>query len=266
VVAACTEIEETPPPAPPGGCEHIDILFVVDGSLSMAQEQAALRGISGPPVFAEFTDALQLELETLQDFHVGVVSSQPDATTLHTHHNEPEVPPGPATECGLPAGQRFIVGPSPTLAEQFACIAGTQAESTVESTTRNAAEALHNPANAGFVRDDAVLFVVLLTDEDTLDYATRIEVRQMLLDAVGGDLSRLIVLGIAGDQGVFEMPKSTCYGEYGTATPGRRISSIVYSLREHGLMQDICGGDLGSVFEAALDDLVQACKEYQPEG
>lgn len=266
VVAACAEAEETPVPPPPGGCEHIDILFVIDGSLSMAQEQAALRGIAGPPVLAEFTDALDLELETLQDFHVGVISSEPGATILHTHVDEPEVAPGPATDCGLPEGQRWLVGPSATLAEDFACIAGTNAQSTIESTTRNAAEALHNPANAGFLRDDAVLFIVLLTDEDTLDYATSIDVREQILDAVGGELDRVVILGIAGDQGVFEMPKTTCYGEYGTATPGRQISTIVFSFREQGLMQDICAGDLATVFDAALDDLVTTCNEYQPEG
>ena len=268
VVAACAEAEETPVPPPPGGCEHIDILFVVDGSLSMAQEQAALRGIAGPPVLAEFTDALDLELETLQDFHVGVISSEPGATTLHTHLDEPEVAPSPATDCGLPEGQRWLVGPSPTLAEDFVCIAGTNAQSTIESTTRNAALALHNPANAGFLRGDAVLFIVLLTDEDTLDYATSIDVRQQILDAVGGELDRVVILGIgiAGDQGVFEMPKTTCYGEYGTATPGRQISTIVFTFREQGLMQDICAGDLASVFDAALDHLVTTCNEYQPEG
>ena len=266
VIAACDEVEDTPPPAPPGGCEHIDILFVIDGSLSMAQEQAALRGISGPPVLAEFTDALQLELDTLQDFHVGVVSSEPGDIVLHTHLDQPEVAPGPATDCGLPAGQRWLVGPSPTLAEDFACIAGTNAVSTIESTTLNAAQALHEPANAGFLRDDAVLFVVLVTDEDTLDYTTHLAVRDQILAAVGGDLSRVVVLGIAGDQGVFEMPKTTCNGEYGTASPGRKISSIVFSFREQGLMQDICMGDLAAVFEAALDDLVTTCEEYEPEG
>lgn len=266
VLAACEEVDAVLPPTPPGGCEHIDILFVIDGSLSMAQEQAALRGISGPPVFSEFTDALQIELDTLQDFHVGVVSSEPGDTILHTHLDEPKVPPGPGTDCGLPPGQRWLVGPSPTLAEDFACIAGTNAQSTIESTTLNAAQALHDPANAGFLRDDAVLFVVLVTDEDTLDYATRISVREQILAAVGGDLSRLVVLGIAGDQGVFEMPKTTCYGPYGTATPGRRISSIVFSFREQGLMQDICAGDLAAVFEAALDDVVTTCKEWRPEG
>ncbi|MBV1857552.1 MAG: hypothetical protein KUG77_04005, partial [Nannocystaceae bacterium] len=62
VVEACATADDPEIPEPPGGCEHIDILFVVDGSLSMAQEQGALRGIDGPPVFSDFTDALALTL------------------------------------------------------------------------------------------------------------------------------------------------------------------------------------------------------------
>ena len=46
------------PPLPSSGCKRVDILFVIDGSESMAEEQAALSGDGGmTPVFAEFTDA-----------------------------------------------------------------------------------------------------------------------------------------------------------------------------------------------------------------
>ncbi len=265
VVDACANVDAPTVPQPPGGCEHIDILFVVDGSASMAAEQAALRGLSGPPVFAEFTDALALSLDSLEDIHVGVVSSEPGDVVLHTHRDQPAQPPDATTDCGL--SQPWLVAPSAQLEAQFSCIAATTATSTLESTTRNAAEALLAPQNAGFVRDDSVLFVVLLTDEDTTDLGpSRVEVREQILSAVGGDLSRVVVLAIAGDQGVFEMPKTTCFGPYGTATPGRRITSIVRSFRDQGIGVDICQGDFATAFGEALDELVQACISFQPEG
>lgn len=265
VVEACATAEEPDVPQPPGGCEHIDILFVVDGSLSMAEEQEALRGISGPPVFSDFTDALAVELDTLEDIHIGVISAEPGDTRLHTHLNQPAVEPGPETDCGL--AQPWVVAPSDDLEAQFACVAATAAASTLESTSRNAAEALTSPDNAGFLRDDSVVFVVMLTDEDTLGLgATRVQEHELLLSAVGGDRSRLVMLAIAGDPGVFEAPKTTCDGTYGLAAPGRRLDSIVRTFGDRGITSDICAGDLAASFDDALDDLVQACVSFVPEG
>ncbi len=265
VIEACATAEEPDVPQPPGGCEHIDILFVVDGSLSMAEEQEALRGISGPPVFSDFTDALAVELDTLEDIHIGVVSAEPGDTRLHTHLNQPAVEPGPETDCGL--AQPWVVAPSDDLEAQFACVAATAAASTLETTSRNAAEALTSPDNAGFLRDDSVVFVVMLTDEDTLGLgATRVQEHELLLSAVGGDRSRLVMLAIAGDPGAFEAPKTTCDGTYGPAAPSRRLDSIVRTFGDRGITSDICAGDLAASFDDALDDLVQACVSFVPEG
>ncbi|MBL4683642.1 MAG: hypothetical protein JKY37_03555 [Nannocystaceae bacterium] len=267
LVIACIEHDTPTPPRMPGGCEHVDILFVVDGSLSMNEEQAALRGINGmPPVFAEFTDALLDSLTDLQDFHVGVISSQPGDVVLHRHSDQPQASPTAALECAIPPDTNWIVGPNPDLQAQFACLAATLAN-TQETTAVNAAAALHHPANAGFLREDSVLFIVMLTDEDTqgLD-VPRAEVHRQIMDAVGGSLARVVVLSIAGDPGTFESPKTVCQGPYGGASPGRRLTSIVRTFRDHGLTQDICGGDLAAVFDTALADVVDACLDFHPEG
>lgn len=260
------DFEPPPPEVEPTGCARIDVLFVIDGSGSMTEEQQALRGTNGqPPVFAEFTDALLAELTSVEDFHVGVVSSEYGKTALHTHRDRPEVPESAATDCGLPPGQRWLVGPSPTLAADFECIAATRS-GTEEVTYLNAAQALGDPVNAGFLRDDSLVFVVLLTDEDTYDhiYTTMGAIRAELLAAVGGDLERLVVLAIAGGQGVFEMPATLCEGVYGQAVPGRRIISITRSFRERGLVQDICAGDLAETFADALGAVVSACEAFAP--
>lgn len=267
-VQACDEFDLEPPlpEVEPSGCKKIDVLFAIDGSGSMDGEQDALRGANGEPgVFADFTDALLAELTEVEDFHVGVVSSEEEVTLLHTHRDFPATPEGPETDCGLPPGQRWLVGPSDTLAEDFACIAATRS-GTDEVTAYNAAEALHDPDNAGFLRDDSLVFVVMLTDEDTYDfiYAKMVEIRARFLAAVGGDLSRLVVLTIAGGQGVFEMPETTCTGVYGKAAPGRRLISITYSFRERGLFQNICQGDLAATFTEVLDDVVSACEAFEP--
>ncbi|WP_267687486.1 hypothetical protein [Nannocystis sp. SCPEA4] len=260
------DYEEPPPEVEPSGCERIDVLFAIDGSGSMDEEQNALRGTNGmPPVFAEFTDALLQELTDVEDFHVGVVSSEQGYTAMHTHSNFPLMPESPETDCGLPPGQRWLVGPSPTFADEFACVAATRS-GTEEVTYYNLAEALHDPANAGFLRDDSLLIVVILTDEDTYDFVltTSVAIRQRIVDAVGGDLDRLVVLAIAGGQGVFEMPETVCQGVYGDAAPGRRIISITRGFRERGLFQNICQGDLAATFGGVLDDIVSACAQFNP--
>lgn len=270
-VETCEDFDDEPPfmPEEPAGCERIDVLFAIDGSLSMDGEQDALRGVDGmPPVFAEFTDALMMELTDVEDFHVGVVSSEEGYTQMHTHRDFPATPEGPASACGLPPGQRFIVGPSPTFADEFACIAATDSKDDSEVTVYNLAEALHDPQNAGFLRDDSLLFAVVLTDEDTGDghLARMVDIRRRLLAAVGDDPGRLLVLAIAGGMGTFEEPKTTCHGVYGAASPGRRVASIVRSFRERGLFQNLCEGDIPSTFVDVLDDVVSACVAYEPVG
>ncbi|MCA9714988.1 MAG: hypothetical protein H6713_08595 [Myxococcales bacterium] len=258
-IAACDAHDEPVDKSPELACERLDILFVIDGSGSMDDEQAALQGEDGqPPVFAEFTDALVEQLVDIEDFHVGVVSTQPDATLLHTHRGSPFIPESPETDCGLPEGQRWIVGPSPTLEQDFACIAATRSE-TVEVPTRNAAEALANPGNAGFLRDDSLLIIVVVTDEDEQTYKETMWIRETILDAVGGDLERVLMLAIAGDQGIYEMPKTTCAGPYGIAVPGRRIASVTRSLRDRGFTQDICEGDMAKTFEDLLAAVLSVC-------
>ncbi|MEQ1759047.1 MAG: VWA domain-containing protein, partial [Vicinamibacterales bacterium] len=264
---ACETHDDRPPPDVPGGCEHIDILFVIDGSVSMAEEQAALRGDDGEPaVFAEFTDALLEQSDTLVDVRVGVISAAPGDTELHTHHDQPAEPVSTFTSCGI-EGSPWLVAPSLGFAEQFACLASTRAESTEETPVLNAVLALEDPKNAGFVREDSLLVVVILTDEDTQDDAAPMtELRERMLAAVDGDVQRLVMLAIAGDPGVFEMPKTTCFGPYGTATPGRRIHSVLASLGDHGILQDICAGELATTFADVLGDVVDACADYHPEG
>jgi hypothetical protein len=245
VVDACARAE--PIVLPAWSCERIDVLFVVDGSLSMEQERQAL----GDEAFAAFAERLEAGVDALEDFRVGVVSAQPGDILLHTHSQLPAVPPGTETTCGLDPRSPWLTGPSATLVEDFACLAATQASETTETTALNAALALDPATNPGFVRDDSLVAVVMVTDEDTQSAAvTRMEIRQRILDAVGGDLSRVVVSAVLGDQGIFEMPKTTCTGPYGTASPGRRLTSIVRSFQERGHTEDMCD-DAG--IAAAMD-------------
>jgi MYXO-CTERM domain-containing protein len=163
----------------------VDLLFVVDDSTSMADEQEALIAS-----FQRFIDTLGGIEGGLPDLHIGVISSNlgagPDVINgclgtgdngrlLTGPYEDPDLPScssrpdgGFLVDLAAPDGtrERNYQG---TIADNFACIArlGTKGcgfEQHLESIRR----ALANPEgpNAGFRRDDAVLAVVVVADED----------------------------------------------------------------------------------------------------
>ena len=180
-------------------------------------------------------------------------------TRLHTHRDYPEYPESPETDCALSSGERWLIGPSDTLEQDFACIASTRS-GTTETPLDNAANALQDPENAGFLRDDSLVIVVVVTDEDANNFEkTRLALRNQLVDAVGGDLKRLYLLGIAGGQGVYEAPTSLCEGPYGGAVPARRLADVAYSMLGRGDVQNICDGSIADAFEQLLEDIESIC-------
>ncbi len=169
---------------PVGSNRNIDILFVVDNSGSMGQEQASLN--TNLPSFMNVLANIE---GGLPNVHIGVVSSNTgvggyniqgcggdgdDGALQNTAH------PPAGQSCTPPQG-RFISDElgadgvtrvknySGTLEGTFTCIAalgttGCGFEQHLESMKR--ALDGSQPANAGFLRPDAFLAVVILADED----------------------------------------------------------------------------------------------------
>jgi hypothetical protein len=192
VFAACTDrglsavdpnlSREQPKVIPVSHNRSLDLLFVVDDSPSMRQEQASLA-----VNFPLFVDVLESAAGGLPDLHLGVVSPNVgtgpsggggDACAGGGDRGVLQLPDGCPP---LSDGARFIsdieideesgarlFNYTGDLADQFSCLAqlgtgGCGFEQPLEA----AARALENRAeNAGFLRDDAFLMVVFLTDED----------------------------------------------------------------------------------------------------
>ncbi len=157
----------------------IDILFVIDNSGSMAEEQASLADN-----FQRFMNVLENIEGGLPNVHVGVVSTDVgagpfnisgcsgsgDNGTLQSAPNGSCDPPSGAyiSDVDDGAGGR-IKNYTGDLATTFSCIArlgttGCGFEQPLESMKR----ALNgsNPTNAGFLRPNAFLAVVIISDED----------------------------------------------------------------------------------------------------
>ena len=165
----------------PEPIEALDVLFVIDDSGSMEDEQSALIDAAGDALFSQ----LAITAGGLPDLHVAFVSTDLGAgdgtISACDSSNEGRFQLGAVGGLGCPdvSGQ-FLVDEddgaggrtrnfSTTLGEAFACAAafgveGCGFEQPLEAMLR----ALDgtNPENAGFLRDEALLLVVFLTDED----------------------------------------------------------------------------------------------------
>ncbi len=151
---------------------ELDVLFVIDNSNSMkaVQEQALA-------AFDSFTEGLG-DPATRPDLHIGVISTDLGGNTAIANceggdngqlQNTPRI-----AGCQAPKNQPYIIDGDArnydgSLAETFECIAllgtaGCGFEQPLESVKRalNGSQA----KNAGFVRPNAALAIILLTDED----------------------------------------------------------------------------------------------------
>lgn len=153
---------------------NLDLLFVIDNSGSMKAEQISLA-----LNFVNIINTMEASLEGgLPNIHIGVISTDmgngshagcSDIGDGGRLQNTARVP-----GCSPPSGFFIknidgVKNYTGTLADTFACIAqlgtsGCGFEQPLES-LRKALDG-SNPQNAGFLRDDALLAIVFITDED----------------------------------------------------------------------------------------------------
>lgn len=158
----------------------IDILFMIDNSGSMEEEQTSLAAN-----FPQFINVLQTIEGGLPNVHLGVVSSDMGAGPFNISNCSGNGDNGQlqtqarVTGCSPPTGAYVsdvsdgaggrTTNYSGTLAETFSCIAqlginGCGFEQHLESVRRalNGSNAFNN----GFIRDSAFLAVIFIQDED----------------------------------------------------------------------------------------------------
>lgn len=163
----------------PESVVDVDLLFVIDDSGSMGEEQESLARWADDALFG----VLELDPSTPLNLHVGVVSTDVGGGELIAGcegsdggvlQNTPRV-----ADCLAPDGRFLIdvddgaggriVNYSGTLGEAFGCIArlgtsGCGFEQPLEA-MRRALDG-SRPENAGFLRPGALLAVIFVTDED----------------------------------------------------------------------------------------------------
>jgi hypothetical protein len=245
--------------APRNGCKRVDLVIAVDNSSSMSEEKNAIAN----DVFPAFASALLRIGGGLEDYRIGVLDACPNPANYHTR--------GVSGECNFSSGKVWMESSSPNLTAEFKCVGDIYSgdmkcsgDNDDEQPASAAAASLESPwstgPNAGFSRDDALLVVVAITDEDespvpTMDAPA---VYNRLVKAKGGDVKKMVFLGIGGAR--------TCAGVYGNADDAVTLRAVsnLFIAQGRGVFWDLCVGRLEDGLTEAMAVIETACTEFEP--
>ncbi len=240
-------------------CRLVDLVISVDPSGSMTEELAAMR----TEVFPAFAQRLPNISQGLDNFRVGTIDSCPDPANYHTQDSNGQ-------SCNFSSGEVWIDSSSPNLQAEFTCVGDIDTTSNCtgdnddEQPASAAAASLEPPystgSNAGFSRDDALLVIVAITDEDEQPTPNRSaqEVFDRIVATKGGDVRRVVFLGIGGG--------SNCTGVYGTADQAVKLRNLtdLFIAQDRGVWHDLCVGNLEDGLDDAFAVISRACDELPP--
>lgn len=258
------------------GCENVDLLFIIDESVSMQDEQDNLAAS-----FPLFISAIQEALPQVDRYHVAVNSAtRYDPNPANCQMWGALVTQTPAGQCGPYAEGSYMTG-SDDLETAFACAAavGTDGfdERPMQSLVAIMDGSLAGPGgcNEGFLRDDALLVVVIITDEeDDWEYYDPGDAEkwqgsdgnppdwyQAVVDAKGIE-SNAVVLAVVGG-----VPGNVCvpFDNLNGAEDAVRIREFA-SMFTNNVIADVCAPDYGAEFMQAISIIETACNDFEPPG
>lgn len=274
--------------APPveKGCQKVDFLFVVDNSSSMLLEQSNLTNS-----FPGFLRVVQESLEA-RDFHIMVVdtdgwdgesSAAANADPCRNALGAGKRLGSNGQDCGVAGADRYLSKDQPNLEKTFSCVAkvgtfGDSGEQPMDAMIQavGLAQNQRGGCNESFLRDDAILVVTFITDEDDTRSSGNPELwRQALLDSKRGDEKALVVLGLVNDANLDEpLAGGRCGSLLAPLTPlsplapltqggAPALQSFVQGFAQ-GSLASVCAPDYGPFFAQAVGSIDNACDEFVP--
>jgi hypothetical protein len=243
----------------------MDILFVIDNSASMTEEQANLAAS-----FPKFIQVLDRARNGELDYRVGVTTTAFPTELLGIQLMTGEQ--GTLLK-SQSMTNRWLARGETNLSAQFSAIAtvgtgGSGQEQPLKAARAAVTERMQDGTNSGFVRDDALLAVVILTDEDDQSAddsqggfplpgnSTPVSEFVMALDAVKGARSAWATAVIAG------AVAPQCTSAFGSASYAARLDQFVSEAGDNAVFSSICDGDLSKALEDALNTFTFACDNY----
>jgi hypothetical protein len=284
------------------GCDKVDFLFIIDNSGSMLEEQINL--ISS---FPQFIGTIQETVDEAQDYHIMVLDTDAwvyeqcpllcgfpfpglicegfecEVTTpmecedvLGAGVTHPRGNDASNQDCSFASGFRWMDSGEPDLTAAFSCAAqvGTGSTDDPEKPMEAmvAAATMGTPAfacNEGFFRDDAILVVTFVTDEDDAagdGSAGTVEGwRQALIAAKNGDPNAVVVLGLFGDGDMVDPICTSFDSQSGNgAEPSPRLREFTESWGDKGIAGSICAPSYDQFFEQAVSVIDTTCEDFIP--
>jgi hypothetical protein len=178
------------------------------------------------------------------------------------------------TQCLDEPGPRFMTQDDADLGEKFACVGevgtfGDGNEQPMASMLAAVGPELGamGACNEGFVRDDAILVVTFITDEEDIEKSPGDppDWKAGVIAAKNGNADAVVVLGLFGDT---DQPGAICgpFMDESGAEPGVRLRAFTESFGNRGVVGSVCAADYAPFFQEAVAVIDLACDEFVPEG
>jgi len=239
-------------------CAAIDVLFVVDDSSTMAEEQVRLSAAA-----PNFIAAMRAKLPDVAVVHVGVISTNSPALGVS------------AGRCGPFVGGLGFMTQDDNLSVSLVCaaqvgVAGSPDERPMEMLLAAVDDLANEPGglNSDFVRKPALLVAVIVTDEEDdheIDPAWGSEGDPAAwfagLTAIkDGYAEDIVVLSLVGTPAPNACPPFQWDGKTG-AEPAPRISEFT-AMFPFGRVGDVCAPSYDAFFLDAVPVVADACASF----
>jgi hypothetical protein len=274
------------------GCDKVDFLFVIDNSGSMGDNQDSL--ITS---FPGFITSIQQTLEDAQDYHIMVVDTDqqwggecallcgaffgtcpdipqypceggPPSTCDHTLGagvNYTMASDAPNVPCEFSTGARYMDSTEPDLHAAFQCAAkvgsdGDGSEKQMSAMVSALADDLAQPGgcNEGFIREDAILVITVITDEE--DASSTGLPEGWFANVVAskkGDETAIVMLGLINDT---DAAAPLCPAESQDPVKIRTFMDMFPNV----IRGSVCEPSYNQFFQDAVDLIDTTCEEFVP--
>ena len=250
------------PDSPPleEGCGMVDFLFVIDNSGSMSDEQIAL--INN---FPAFISGIEATLETVDTINVGVTTTDDyfynvqGCTSIGSLVVQTGGSDSSNSLCGpYEEGDNFMTQED-MLDVAFSCAArvgtdGSADERQMQAVLSAVNGSLGGPdqCNEGFIREDALLVIVIITDEPDINTpGDAMTWYQTVIDAKEGIPENVVVVSL------INTPNGNCGFDFAF-----NIAEFTMLFGVNGFMADICVPDYAPVFDQAVSIIDVACENF----
>ncbi len=264
------------------GCTKTDFLFVVDSSISMQNEQAALTA-----AFPKFISSIQSATK-ISDYHIMVVdtdaetrctksacSGSPHKTCNNYACNnvysgcdkqrgagviQPTGQGSSNQVCPIDGGIRYMTESQTNLSATFSCVAtlglaGHPSERPMEAMVAAVSPAMNDTGgcNAGFLRKDAILVVTFISDDPNKeDTGNAQQWYDAVVAAKDGKPESVVMLGLIPD------------GASPNPTKQLHWHDFIKLWAARGLKGDVTSTDYSPFFDSAIAIIDETCNNFVP--